>query len=341
MRNSAAALPQRLERPAATRPQRIFWSYALSILLVHALAMLAFVPWFFSWSGLVAFVLGLYLFNTLGINLGYHRLLTHRGLTVPKWLEYSLATLGVCCLQDSPARWVAIHRMHHQHSDEEDDPHSPLSGFLWSHFGWLVVQSRNHDTVSHYERYAPELLRDPFYFWMERHFRWIWVYVAQLALYYCAGLASGWISSGDWFVGVQFGASLMIWGVLVRTAVAWHITWAVNSASHVWGYRNYETRDTSRNNWFVALVSNGEGWHNNHHAEQRSAAHGHRWWEFDVTYLTIRMLERLGIARDVVRPTSWRQDAIGELDAQIDAEAISAADPIEMEADPKTPTHHS
>jgi stearoyl-CoA desaturase (delta-9 desaturase) len=104
--------------------------------------------------------------------------------------------------------------------------------------------------------------------------------------------------------GVQFGLSLLTWGVWVRTVAVWHITWSVNSITHVWGYRNYQTDENSRNNWFVALISNGEGWHNNHHADQRSAAHGHRWWEFDVTYLTVLALEKMGLARDVVRPSA-------------------------------------
>jgi stearoyl-CoA desaturase (delta-9 desaturase) len=122
-------------------------------------------------------------------------------------------------------------------------------------------------------------------------------------VFFLTGLGIGWLVTGEYMGGVQFGLSLLVWGVLVRTVVVWHITWSVNSITHLWGYRNYETGENSRNNWFVALVSNGEGWHNNHHADQRSAAHGHRWWEFDVTYITIRMLRLFRLARDVVMPT--------------------------------------
>ena len=156
-----------LSRPASTNPVRIYWQYAVNIVIIHLLALLAFVPWFFSWAGLVTCLLGLYVFGTLGINLGLHRLLTHRSLTLPKWLEYCTTTLAVCCLQDSPARWVAIHRLHHQHSDEQPDPHSPLVNLFWGHVGWVVVKNQHHDVASHYEHYCRDILRDPYYFWYE------------------------------------------------------------------------------------------------------------------------------------------------------------------------------
>lgn len=289
----------RLSLPEATQPVRVFWGYAFSISLLHLLALLALVPWFFSWTGVVVCLLGFYVYGTLGINLAYHRLLTHRGLTVPKWLEYSLTTLGICCLEDTPARWVAIHRMHHQQSDEQNDPHSPLVSFLWSHVGWLILRSREHSLVTQYERYARDLLRDPYYLWVERRLMWLWMYIAHGAIYFFAGLAIGWGSTGSMMSGVQFGASLVVWGVIVRTVCVWHIAWSVNSFGHIWGYRNYETKDQSRNNWFVGLISNGEGWHNNHHWDQRCARHGHKWWELDVTWITIRFLERIGLAKNV------------------------------------------
>ncbi len=153
-----------------------------------------------------------------------------------------------------------------------------------------------------YERYARDILRDPFYLRLEKKLMWVWVYFAHAILFFLAGLGAGWLLTGEYLGGVQFGLSLLVWGVFVRTVAVWHITWSVNSITHMWGYRNYETGENSRNNWFVALVSNGEGWHNNHHADQRSAAHGHRWWEFDVTYITIRMLRLVGLARDVMTP---------------------------------------
>ncbi|HJT35629.1 MAG TPA: fatty acid desaturase [Pirellulales bacterium] len=298
---ASAAAPSTLPYPSSVDRAKIVWPYALSLGAYHLLALLALMPWFFSWSGVALAVAGLYVFGTLGINLCFHRLLTHRGFSCPRWLEYSLALLGICCLQDTPARWVAIHRLHHQHSDDEPDPHSPLVAFFWSHVGWLLVENRQVNSMLTYDRYARDVLRDPFYFAFERKLLWVWVNLAQWAVYFLAGLAVGWLG-GTALDGVQLGASWLVWGVVLRTVAVWHITWSVNSATHLWGYRRYETGENSRNNWLIALISNGEGWHNNHHADQRSAAHGHRWWEIDVTYLTIMLLEKLGLARDVVRP---------------------------------------
>src|SRR5262245_30490129 len=132
-----------LAYPGGVVPRRIEWIYAIPVVAYHLIALLAFVPWFFSWTGVVLAVLGLYVFGTLGINLCYHRLLAHRGLVVPKWLEHTFAILGVCCVQDTPARWVAVHRRHHQHADEQDDPHSPLVNFFWGHMGWVLVENRD------------------------------------------------------------------------------------------------------------------------------------------------------------------------------------------------------
>lgn len=291
-----------LAHPSTVNRRKILWPYAISLSVYHLLALLALVPWLFSWTGAALALGGLYVFGTLGINLCFHRLLTHRGFNCPRWLEHGLALLGVCCLQDTPARWVAVHRLHHQHSDDEPDPHSPLVTFLWSHVGWLLVENRQVNSVLTYDRYARDVLKDPFYFAFERNLLWVWVNLLQWIVFFSAGFIIGTLS-GSWMDGLQFGLSLTVWGIFVRTVAVWHITWSVNSATHLWGYRNYETDENSRNNWLVALLSNGEGWHNNHHADQRSAAHGHRWWEFDVTYLTILLLEKVGLVTDVVRPS--------------------------------------
>jgi stearoyl-CoA desaturase (delta-9 desaturase) len=280
---------------------RIRWTYALSIVLVHMVALLAFVPWFFTWTGLAVCLAGLYIFGTLGVNLCFHRLLTHRSFTCPRWLERFFALLGVCCLQEGPGRWVAIHRRHHQHSDERPDPHSPLVTFVWGHVGWLVVENRDTDSFHLYQRYARDLLSQPFYMDMERRLRWLWVYVVHAAIFAVVGVGVGLAIHRQWPAALQFAASFVLWGVIVRTVLVWHITWSVNSLSHLFGYASHDTGENSRNNWFVALVSNGEGWHNNHHADQRSAAHGHKWWELDVTYLTIRLLAVVGLAGNVMR----------------------------------------
>ena len=291
---------------ATTNPVRVRWQYAISIVVIHLLACLALVPWLFSWTGLVACLLGQYVFGTLGINLCYHRLLTHQGFVVPKWLEHGFALLGVCTLQDTPACWVAMHRMHHKYSDTQPDPHSPLVNFLWGHCGWLMVVNRDFRNINYYERFVRDILRDPFYLRLERNALWAIVYAGHAVLFYLAGFALGWATGGTVMAGVQLGLSLLVWGVLVRTVLTWHITWSVNSITHLWGYQNYETRENSQNNVVIGLLSNGEGWHNNHHADQRSAAHGHKWWEFDVTWLTICLMERVGLAKQVVRPKAWK-----------------------------------
>jgi fatty-acid desaturase len=291
-----------LPLPAAVDRRRIAWAYVVTVGLYHLVALLALVPWFFSWTGVVLAVLGLYVFATLGINLCYHRLLTHRGLVCPKWLEHGFAILGVCCMQDTPARWVAVHRRHHEHSDRQDDPHSPLVNFFWGHVGWMLVENRDLVRLSIYDRYAKDILRDPFYRRMERTLLYPTILFGSWAVFFLGGFAVSRYGGGSVAEASRFGVSLLIWGVFVRTVVVWHITWSVNSAAHIWGYRSYETGEQSRNNWIVALISNGEGWHNNHHADPRSARHGHRRWEIDVVYATIRALELAGLAQNVCRP---------------------------------------
>ncbi|WP_428492282.1 acyl-CoA desaturase [Rhodopila sp.] len=308
----------RLPLPAAVDRHRIVWPYAITVVIYHLLALLALLPGLFSWTGVALAVLGLYVFGTLGINLCFHRLLTHRGLNCPKWLEHGFAVLGVCCMQDTPARWVAVHRRHHEQADRRDDPHSPLVAFFWGHVGWMLVHNRDLVRLGIYDRYAKDILRDPFYRRMERTALYPLIMIGSWAVFFLGGLAIG-LAGGDGAArAAQFGASLLIWGVFVRTVVVWHITWSVNSASHLWGYRNYETGEHSRNNWFVALISNGEGWHNNHHADPRSARHGHRRGEIDVTFLTIRVLQSIGLASDV---------------ATMDKRTMGAP-PIEQPADP-------
>jgi stearoyl-CoA desaturase (delta-9 desaturase) len=281
---------------------RIHRGILTGIVGFHLLALLACIPWLFSWSGLAWAVAGLYLFGTLGVNIGYHRLLTHRGFTCPLWLEHTLVVLGACCWQGSPMNWVAIHRMHHQHSDDPTDPHSPRSSFFWSHMGWFLIYDPAIYNIGTYDRYARDLFQDRFYKWMERPRVWRSIHVIQWTAFFLAGGIVGYLMTEEWLGALQLGLSWLIWGVLVRTVAVWHITWSVNSLAHLWGYASHDTHDDSRNNWLVALVSNGEGWHNNHHAEPRCAAHGHRWWELDVSYITIRVLSLVGLAGNLVLP---------------------------------------
>jgi len=300
MAEAEPSKPTRLNRPSGVTRQ-FFWSYLGGFIALHLLALLAFVPGLFSWTGVASVFVGNFVFGSLGINLAYHRLLTHRGLTLPKWLEHTFAILGVCCLQDAPARWIAIHRMHHQHSDQEPDPHSPLVDFFWGHMGWLVYQNKYFGTADFYDRYARDVLKDPFYFRLERNLMYWWVYLAHAVLFYVAGFVVGWWLAGELSGGIQFGASLLVWGVFVRTVYVWHITWAVNSVTHCWGYQNYEVSDHSRNNWIIGFTNNGEGWHNNHHAFPNSAEHGLTRWQFDFSAMVIAALERVGLAWNVRR----------------------------------------
>ena len=290
-----------LLRPEGTNPPKILWSYVIVLSIVHLLCILAFLPWFFTWSGLIVAILGHFVFGMLGITIGYHRLITHSGFSCPKWFEHLLATLGMCNLQDSPARWVAIHRLHHRHSDQQADPHTPLVSFFWGHVGWVVFRNKEIESTIRYARYVPDLLRDPFYRRLERNDSWLLVFFAHAFILIACGAVLGYFVGGI-DEALRYAASWGVWAVAVRTVFVLHGTWSVNSLTHLFGYRNYETRDQSTNNWLVALIAHGEGWHNNHHADPRSAAHGHRWWEFDMSWGVIRMLEAVGIAKNVVRP---------------------------------------
>ena len=296
----AVARPtETLPYPSGVLPRRIEWTYAVPVIVYHLVAVLAFLPWLFSWTGVFLAVAGLYVFGTLGINLCYHRLLAHRGLMVPTWLEHTFAIFAVCSFQDTPARWVAVHRRHHQHADEREDPHSPLVSFFWGHMGWLLVENRDLERLGIFDRYARDVLQDRFYKRLERN-NWLLVVLASWIVFFAAGFAVSLALGATVAASAQFGLSLLVWGVFVRTVAVWHITWSVNSVTHRFGYRNYETDEGSRNNILIGLISNGEGWHNNHHAAPRSARHGHRPWELDVTYLTIRMLSALGLAKRVI-----------------------------------------
>jgi stearoyl-CoA desaturase (delta-9 desaturase) len=266
------------------------------------IAALALLPWFFSWTGVALLFLGNYFFGVVGINVTYHRLVSHRAFACPRWFECTLAIIGTCCLEFSPAHWAAIHRRHHHHTDDDLDPHSPIRGFLWAHMGWLVTKTDDMARRPLLERYAKDLMRDPLYAWLDRRSNWAKVGLLSWLAYYLVGFAVMTFSGASRADAAQFGLSLLVWGAALRTVVVWHSTWLVNSASHLWGYRNYETPDRSRNNVFVSLLVGGE-WHNNHHADPRSACQGHKWWEVDLAWLMIRLFERLGLATEVALPS--------------------------------------
>jgi fatty-acid desaturase len=234
----------------------------------------------FSWVNLAVGAFLYWLTIDLGISLGYHRLHTHRSYKVPRLLEYFFALCGAATLEGGPIFWVATHRIHHQLSDKEGDPHSPRDGAWWSHVGWILTGESKHNNTRLMSKYAPDLGKQPFYVWLNN---WHWVPTVVLA---AVLLAIG-------------GLPMMLWGVCLRIVVGLHATWLVNSATHMWGRRRFATRDDSRNNWWVALLTFGEGWHNNHHAHPTSARHGLAWYEFDPSWILISTLEKLGIAKAV------------------------------------------
>ena len=289
----------------------IRWDYTIFFGTLHVLALLALLPWFFSWAGVIAFLAGVILFGQMAIPIGYHRLLAHRSFKTPKWFERTLVTLAMCAAQETPAHWVAWHRMHHSHSDEEKDPHSPRRGVFWSHVSWLMHESRTPlETFSMYQKYARDILSDPYYRWIEKlpaQAGILWI--AHAIIFAIVALSGCLLWFNDTNLAIQMASSLFVWGVILRTVWVWHITWSVNSIGHIFGYRNYETSDDSRNNWFVTLLTAGEGWHNNHHEDPASASVQHRWWEIDLNYYTIRLFGLLGLATDIIRPRSQRKRA--------------------------------
>lgn len=290
----------------ADRPLKLKTDNLIGFILVHFLAAFALFPWWFSWTGVVVFALGMFVFGVLGINIGFHRLLTHRSFACPLWLEHTFATLGTCCLQFSPVFWVAVHRRHHHYTDVEQDPHSPNSpvkSFIWAHFGWLLVRPPDMKPRVMNDRYARDLLRDPYYAMLESRKNWIKLTVASWLALFVIGFVVRLIQGGSYLDAYQFGSSLFVWGGPLRTVAVWHSTWSVNSITHLWGYRGYNTPDDSRNNLLIGYIAAGEGWHNNHHADPSSARHGHQWWEFDLAFQIIKLLERVGLASKISMPS--------------------------------------
>src|SRR6476620_3993669 len=234
----------------------------------------------FSWQLFITTIFLYWMTTGLGISMGYHRLHTHRSYKIPLGLEYFFAVCGALTLEGGPISWVATHRLHHQNSDLPGDPHSPRDGAWWSHAGWLLTGETNHNNTRLMSKYAPDLAKHRFYVWLN-NYHWVPLTVLGIILYAVGGLP------------------LFLWAGCLRVVVGLHATWLVNSATHMWGRRRFETRDDSRNSWWVALLTFGEGWHNNHHAHPTSARHGLAWYEFDISWITIKLLRAVGIAKKV------------------------------------------
>ena len=263
------------------------WITAIFIVIFHAGAVAALFC--FSWQRLaVAAVLWLLAIN-FGIGVCYHRLLTHRGFQTPKWVEYLLTICATLSLEGGPIFWVAVHRVHHQNSDHPGDPHTPKEGPWWAHIGWLVLGRSMHAQSTALARYAPDLARDRFHVWISKY-HYMTLVTCGLLL-----LAGGSIVDHSLMGGVK----LVLWGIFLRVTLGLHATWLVNSATHMWGGRRFATRDDSRNNLLVAMVTGGEGWHNNHHAHPVSARHGLAWYELDPNFWLIWMMSKVGLARKI------------------------------------------
>jgi len=258
--------------------RQINWVTGIAFAFLHVGAIAAL--FMFSWQALAVTAVLYWMAICFGIGMGYHRLLTHRSYKVPRPVEYFLAVCATLALEGGPIFWVATHRVHHQFSDKEGDPHTPRDGGFWAHMGWILFGKAFHNETKALAKYAPDLAAHKFYRVLN-DFHYVPLVVLGLIL-----LAIG-------------GLPLMLWGVCLRVVIGLHSTWLVNSATHMWGRRRFETRDDSRNTWWVALLTFGEGWHNNHHAHPTSARHGLAWYELDITWMHIRFLQRIGVAQAV------------------------------------------
>jgi len=263
---------------AVHHPQKINWSVNVIMGLFHIGAIAGL--FMFNWRAFTVAVILHWTSVGLGVSMGYHRLHTHRSYKVPRALEYFFAICGTLTLEGGPIFWVATHRLHHQNSDTPGDPHSPRDGGWWAHAGWILTGETKHNNTALMAKYAPDLAKDRFYVWLN-NYHWVPIVVLGIGLFAVGGLP------------------MMLWGVFVRVVFGLHATWLVNSATHMWGSRRFATRDDSRNIWWVALLTFGEGWHNNHHAHPRSARHGLTWYELDISWLQIKALKLLGIAKSI------------------------------------------
>ena len=254
------------------------WGTTVFLTIAHVAAIVALFFW--SWPALICAVVLYWVGSSLGIGMGWHRLLTHRGYRVPKLVEYFLVTCGTMSLEGGPIQWVVTHRIHHAHTDRVGDPHTPRDGGWWAHIGW-ILRGTTHDQAT-VERYAPDLNKNRYYLLLNRYY-YVPLIVVSVAL----------LVFGGW--------SVLLWAVFLRVTLALHATWLVNSATHMWGRRRFETGEDSRNSWWVAILTFGEGWHNNHHAHPTSARHGLKWYEIDFNWWGIRVLQFVGLARAIKR----------------------------------------
>jgi fatty-acid desaturase len=261
-----------------TRVAGINWATTIWMTVFHLAAVASL--FMFSWKALAATIFLWWVAGSLGVGMGFHRLLTHRGFRTSKAVEYFLTLCGTLAFEGGPINWVVTHRIHHAHTDAPGDPHTPRDGRWWSHMGWILTGTAQVHEPSVLWRYAPDLMKDRFQRWLNEYY--------YIPLVICSLLL---LVLGGW--------SMFMFGTFFRIVFNLHSTWLVNSATHSWGSRRFETNDDSTNSWWVALLTFGEGWHNNHHAHPTAARHGLAWYEIDLNWWGIRTLQLLGLARDI------------------------------------------
>ena len=284
----------KLHQPLHTKSQyakkeQTRWGTIGFMVGIHVLTIIAFLPQFWSWQALLTAIILYWVTACLGVTLGYHRLLSHRSFAVPKWLERFFATCGALSCQHGPIDWVGLHRHHHLFSDTDADHHNSKKGFWWSHMGWMFEPIPAFNAVP---RLSGDLHKDPYYRWLNKNF---------LLLQIPLGAFLYWIGAMN---GIN-GWSMVLWGIFVRLVFVYHVTWLVNSATHCWGTIEYESGDNSRNNAWVAALTFGEGWHNNHHAFPNSALQGLQKGQIDLTWQHIRLLRSLGLASKIRLPAAY------------------------------------
>lgn len=274
-----SSAPFKIETAKKQLPGQADW---IAVSLVAALHVGAITAVFhFSWTNFAGFV-AFYLIGVLGITVGYHRLLTHKAFTAHKSVERFFAVLGVTALQNGPVDWIAEHRLHHAVSDTELDPHNINQGFWYAHMGWMFQKRPKWFQEGMHKTYAPDILKDPFLAKLDK-----------LAFPIVVAMGAAMLIFGGW--------GFFLWAFCAKQIALWHVTWFVNSASHLWGYRHFK-HEQATNNWWVGLLAMGEGWHNTHHAFPTSARHGLRWWEIDVSWMIISSLKRVGLVSKVKLP---------------------------------------
>jgi fatty-acid desaturase len=298
-------------RPGSTSPEErseINW-LTMSVMIIFHIGAVAAL-FMFSWKALFVSLFLWWVSGSLGIGMGYHRLLTHRGYKTPKWVEYFLTTCATLALEGGPIFWVATHRIHHQLTDKPGDPHSPRDGKWWSHMGWIVMGKAMHQSTTELAPYVPDLRKDKVHVWLSKYH---WIPVVALGLTILA------------FGGIQ----MLMWTMFLRTVVGLHATWLVNSATHIWGSQRFQTGDDSTNNFLIAVLTFGEGWHNNHHAHPTAARHGLRWWEVDMNWYGIQVLRKLGLAWDIKIPRDFGYSKEAALESPV-VDAIPAEDLVSV-----------